>query len=489
MTRWPGAERGWLLALLAGATVLRLALAANPGYYDDLRSYAIWGDVGARHGIASIYDAEAYPDELLGNICDYPPGLPYGLMVASAVNGWVRGGEGLADRPYQMLQVKLLPLLGDLVLTILVFAAARALAGSRMALLAAASYALNPAALFDSGYWGQTDSIVFAWIGLGLAGAWTGRAVPAGLAMGLAMLTKPVAWPFAALAVVLGWRRHGPRPVVAATVTALAVGVAAFLPFAAAGRLADTLASMLTQLGSMPNVSNNAHNLWAVFALWANLEADYTVAGPLDLRLIGILLFLGVYLRYLVRLWQDPTLPTVLLSGAMTALALFVLSVHQHENHLFGVLPFLAALCVVDRRIGVLYAAFSTTLLANMALHDPYLLSLVLSAPEGWRAIEFYGVPVTSHADATPAFQAWVWIVGGNILANLVLFVRALQVAERFRHEPRAPGRPWLDLTPPQVRAVMMACIVGALLSAWWVTAAVNPSTRGYWAAQAQKAS
>ncbi|MGE3473981.1 MAG: hypothetical protein AB7O28_26810, partial [Vicinamibacterales bacterium] len=316
---------------------------------------------------------------------------------------------------------------------------------------------------------------------------WSGRAALAGVALGMAVLPKPVAWIIVPLAAVLGGRRHGPGRLGVGAGAALALGAAAFLPFAATGILGDTLSAMVTQLGAMPNVSNNAHNVWGLVALWASATGDLRVAGPLDLRLIGMLLFLAVYLRALARLWHDPTPPTVLLTGAITAFAFFLLSVHQHENHLFGVLPFLAALWVTDRRVPVLYAGLSATLLANMALHDPYLLSLGLSDVERWRAIEFYDVPVTGHADATTAFRVWTWLVALNILANVALFVRALQVAERRPAVPAAPGRAWFGLAPSRWRAVMTGCVAAALLSAWWVTAVANPDVRGFWVAEARK--
>ena len=373
---------GQLLAvLLIGVSILYLLIAAtSPGYVADIETNKTWGRWIAREGIHSAYRIPT----------DYPPVLLYFFGAA----GWAY--QRLADPSFNeraaiasqfyTLLVKLPGILFHPVVAATIYRITRQY-GAGMAFAAAAAYALNPAVAYDVAHLGQTDPVHAAFALLAVAALVHGRPGWAGACIALAALTKPQAWilvPVVGMALVFwyGWR--------GALRGTLGGAVAAFvvvLPWVVTNRLHHAgrfLEALDTKSINSIALTAQAHNLWWVPTLleWRFITDSEPFLGPLSYRVVGLGMVALLVAATIARL---PSLrPRDSLYGLVGALTIgwFVLTVRAHENHLFMAVPFLAVAWALDRRFGLLLVLISASLLLNIALHDPLLMSNYAAGPD-----------------------------------------------------------------------------------------------------------
>jgi hypothetical protein len=420
----PGSGSRRLLALAALLYLgLRGALLFTPGYDGDMRWYRGWALAAVRHGVTAVY-RESH--------MDYPPlyayvlaplGHAYVALVPSELERRPRG-----DLRVWTALVKLPPLVADIAIAALLFAVARRRAEPSPAWRAAlpAAYLLNPAVVFDTGYWGQPDSIhaffVLASLLLVSGPAWA-LAWPA---LALGALMKPLAAPFAPLLLAAGLVRQGLRRTLLGLGLGLATAVLVFAPFLLAGEGPAVAARVLGDLDILPFTSVNAHNLWWALGPWR--EARAPLLGPLTATRLGLLLFAGTYGAILVRgraLWrEDSGEDLVPALGAAVAASFFMLATHMHENHLFQVLPLLVVLLPRGRAFGWLYALVSLAVLANLVLHDPLI-------PGRWPFTLGGETALVRSSHSRSFFEAELLAVRAAVAFNLALFPLALHTLLR----------------------------------------------------------
>ena len=184
--------RCMLVIVLAAALAVRLVVAYMVrGYNTDINCFSSWAERMYRVGIFNFYSPDYW--------CDYPPLY----MCMLAVSEMFRNLFGLSfQSAAHIVLLKLIPILFDLGLAALLYAAVRRYAGSAIALLAAVICALNPAAIVDSAAWGQIDSVFTFFTVLGAVYLAYGRYVAALPVIVIAILIKPQALLFAPLGLV-----------------------------------------------------------------------------------------------------------------------------------------------------------------------------------------------------------------------------------------------------------------------------------------------
>ena len=187
---------GPLVALLAVAFVVRLAFLPSLGFHNDVSAFEAW--------TLTLKDNPPWQFYAKTTFADYPPG--YFIVL------WLLGGVysvlghlhliNVNDPAYFALRilVKLPALAMDLVDTVLIYAIVRRFASAAVALGAAALFALNPATIYTSAYWGQIDSVSWGFVLLALWLALRSSDVPeklnarmtwTWLAMTFSILIKP----------------------------------------------------------------------------------------------------------------------------------------------------------------------------------------------------------------------------------------------------------------------------------------------------------
>jgi hypothetical protein len=408
----------WVGILVLVGLGVRLLFAFVPGYLDDTRAWAILAEFAANHQFAETYGL-VLQTPALGT---YPP-LYYAVLQGAGLAHRAFFDAGMTPGTFSTnLTLKLVPILGDCLLALVVYQAARDLRGSRYALGCLLYFTFNTAILCNTAYWGMFgDSLYTLFIVAALWQVTRRQWSAAVVCLVLAVHLKPQALFFAPLitAAILvpydtrRWLRVGGVALVTVALVWLPVVTAGTLPqaFEALGKIARQGAPLTV----------NAHNLWYLATLGNPGPLDtVNLWLPLPARTLGIVAFLTANLAA----WRtvDPLDGSTLFGAAsLVGLAAFVFLTQLHENYLY---PTVALLAVMWRR-SVVYTVFaialSFTSLLNMAMHD-YFLPLSSYLP---RLVSFAGRMVNSALNVL-VFFAWT---------ALICFKRSVLYPSRVDHD------------------------------------------------------
>lgn len=396
----------WLGLSLLLALAVRLPLAATPGFITDVQDYVIWSYKLAHYGLGSAY---VVVDGIW--IADYPPVLLYAFQVVGRIYQAlfapdflypVSAGDpalrvvttnaALLANPVHRTLLRMPAVLADLLTGSLVFVLVRSKTTARSAWLISISYLFNPAIIYNSGLYGQTDSVHTLLVVLALAMVEAAKAGWGFLALAVAGLTKPQALVFGPLALLRAFQRQRGSGLIRAAAGGLAGLAVVMAPMVASGALSGSVAHLLSTVGHHPILSANAHNLWwLVMDGKVGLEDTALLFGGVSYRSVGLLLLAAAYGLALAGVLRKPS-SNGWMAAAYVGFAFFVLPTEIHENYGFVVLSLLAVAMATQRLAIGLYLILILTSVANYALYDPRFFHwLSLSAPDvqlaGWRRL------------------------------------------------------------------------------------------------------
>ena len=366
--------RGAPAAFVALYLALRGSMLFQPGYEDDLKAYRRWAVAAAQQGLSRVYRASDI---------DYPPLYAYLLLPLGQAYQALSPGVGTPKGGNPVVWTalaKLPPLAFDLGIAALLFhvgrrADAGGAPGTRWRWLLPGAYLANPAVVFDTGYWGHPDSVHSFFVLAAILLAASGRGALAFAGLALATLMKPLGAPFFPLLAALVLFRSGLRGVVRGIAAAGLVAAAVFLPFVLSGDASFILQRVVLDLDAMPYTALNAHNLWGALGGWRS--ADERLLGPVTATQLGLSLFAALLVGVLLRAFRlhareggvDAQRAAIL--AAAVGFGFFMLATHMHENHLFVVVPLLAAALPAGPAWRRLFVAITIGVLLNLLLHDP----------------------------------------------------------------------------------------------------------------------
>ncbi len=374
-----------LWVILIAAVAVRLVLAAaTAGYPYDMSCFIAWGDKLFTEGPANFYSE--------GYFADYPPGY---LPVLAAVAG-LRKLFGVAgDGPVGRVLLALVPSVCDAGLIALVhYIARRRMGESRQTFCLTLFTAFCPLFLFDTGLWKQIDGAFVLPLALCFWLLENRRYLPAALLYGVALSIKPqalLAGPVLAVCFLAGvadaWREGGSvgravGRVFGGAAAALAVPVAAGLPFFGVRVLPALLQKYFETSSGYPYATVNAFNWFAALGgNWAPL-ADQAI-GPFSWGTLGavhIVLLTAALAVLAVVSWRadartgdrahtGPRRFSPLLLAAFYTAGIFVLAHCMHERYLVlgVVLALLAAARWGDIRLYGAAFGLSLTGFLNLA--------------------------------------------------------------------------------------------------------------------------
>lgn len=363
------AGRGWTpahlaalgLAAAAGLAV-RAVLAPSPGLGGDLDQFIAWVHGIAVHGWPGAYDQSL----------SFP-----------AVMAWVWGALALVEPAFATVSDASDPAVNALMKAPAIIADLGIAAGvawwfrdrPRLAVVAAAAVLLWPATWYISAYWGQYEPLYVLPVLLAVLVARSGRPVAAAALLAVGLLTKPqalpLAVPFAAWLLATGGWRTALRGVAAG----LAVGLAAWAPFLAAGGPGNYLRNLGEYQGSIFAIlSMRAWNpWWVVQELLAGgdfvLDSG-TLVGPVTFRVLGLGLAAIVALAVFVGVYRRPTAQNLAMGLAAIALGSVVTLTTMHDRYAYPTLVFLL-LCWPRREVVAAWLAFAVAFAANLVYAVP----------------------------------------------------------------------------------------------------------------------
>ena len=375
-------DRGfWLLFGVALLVRLVLLPLPEPIEFDLTYFWLPWMNYGAEHGLVKLY--------LHGEpLVNYPPfflallvglGKLYALVVPS-----------LEHTPLQSALIRLPGVLADMGVGALLFLAATQIErlrgrASRLPLLAAGLWLLNPAAIYVSAVWGQVDSLHTLWMLAALLAALHGRWGWSGVLMGIGLLTKLQAITVAPLLALLAWWA-GWRSLARWAIAAAGTFLAGLLPLWLMGAGQAVFDVYFGAVGFYPAMSMNAYNPWFIVQLRTRevlgywLEDSTAVLGPVTLRHLGLGLLAGYVLLVLAalarrwrerpgRLWgQDSAVERLaaFFAAGLLVFGFFMLATQMHERYILPALAPLALTAALLRPARLPFVLLTVTTVLNL---------------------------------------------------------------------------------------------------------------------------
>jgi len=345
------ALRDALLFLAALWIVKTVAVAFCRGFEVDVGTFEAWALEIAAGGPARMYRG--------GFFLDYPPGYLYALWAAGAVARWLK-----ASGAELRIIVETPALAADFALAAVVFAFVRRSGGSLIAWAAMLMVAINPALLFDTVGWGQTDStltlvMLLAVLMMAEAEYELGWALAA-----LSVLLKPQAlmilpvlalWTMLRCEVARWW-----RPILAFAGIVI-VGVAPFQATQDWRWLPDLY---LATAAYYHETSVNAFNFMAL--LGGLRQSDAGRFGGISYFSLGIGLMAPLYAFAAFTLWRNQTLRNLLFAVFIVVFGCFMFAPRMHERYLYAALVFVIPLAIDEPPLFAVFGVLTLTWLFNL---------------------------------------------------------------------------------------------------------------------------
>ena len=362
--------------LLAGILLIVLAfkIGAAPyfQYKVDVGTYSAWAMRLAQEGPGRFYAPNYF--------ADYPPGYMYvlwGIGLLSKALGIPYGSAGF------IILLKLPALLADVAVSWLLYARLRE-SGKRLAWTAALAFTLNPALLFNSAVWGQTDSVLSLLVLLAVLAQGERRFELSWILAAVAVLTKPQALLLVPLLVVWpwGWWKNG-RPI-SSLLAVLATAYAIADPFRGDRPWQWLVDLYFGTTGYYAETSVNAMNLAALLFGMRHNDAEITLGLSANTWsfAIGLTVGLAFFAAYLV---QKNRLQHINLFAASTLVSFMCLT-RMHERYLYPFFVF-AALIGVTGTVGALYWTLSALFLVNELVVYLYQETATAGPTWLWRSV------------------------------------------------------------------------------------------------------
>jgi Gpi18-like mannosyltransferase len=415
-----------LWAILAAGFVLRLLFIGSNGFHNDVAAFETWAMTLRDHPPWMFYATAPF--------ADYPPGYFLVLWIIGHLYALCPGmnADAATGRPLLRALVKLPAILMDLVNAAVLFAIVRRYAVQRVALIAAAFLAFNPAAIYVSAYWGQVDSVSWGLVLLALslvlrAGDDTSRTASrltlAWVVFACSLLIKPQAATFAALLLVYPFAAIDVA-VRRVRLIGTAAGLAASLVLAWLvtslfhGSLnpVEDYAWLLQRYAFGSNIyaftSVNAFNLYAISSpFWLPDTTMLHVALPFGRGFdagtraaCGVVLVLAATVMVAARYLQRKDDRSLIEGTLLVALAFFCLATRMHERYIYG--AFLLAMPRIAFGRAGLWP--SMVLTVTMFMNLAYSLS--------------YQSVMENHTAGVDATNLWPVVSNLASLANVLMF-------------------------------------------------------------------
>ena len=370
--------------ILLISLIIRLYLIPLPGHVVDMGHFVRWTKAATDDGVAFVYETAS---------SDYPPGIfyifePIGLTYEKFIS------TDFEDTALIRTLLKIPAVAADLATAILLFFFLRKRKSARTAFWGMTLYALNPAIIYVSAYWGQVDSIntffMFAAIILLVE-----RRLEMSWAMfTLSVLIKMHAFVIAPVMLFVSIKDYSGKRLLKAGILSLLIIVIVLSPFIIRSQMHHVKKVYAGAVGSYPYVSVNAFNLWWLFEpsevqkmqryYHDGKRDDQSVLGRITYRDLGLLLSGLFTLCILLILYRNSDPYAIGFAAFAMTFAYFMLPTEMHERYLFPAFAFLCTFLHKNRRWVVMYGFLTLTFFLNLQIfqyNDPrfHLLTSIMS--------------------------------------------------------------------------------------------------------------
>jgi Gpi18-like mannosyltransferase len=344
-------------ALLFLAFLVRFLFFSNQGYQQvDTQDFMIWFQRAANIGPRVFYNDNYW--------CDYPPFNIYFFWVF----GLIAKNLSLFGSTFFTYVMKLPPNLFDMGTAFLIFAFVRKRAAFKIAVLATALYAFNPAVIFNAAVWGQFDAIYTFFLVLSLYLVFCSKPKFAVVAFMLGVLTKPQSIALAPLFIFLLYKKYDWKGLFISVLVAVVTIFVVILPFEWSNPVSFLAKIYFGAYQGYGYTTVNAFNVWAFGGMWqVDTQISFIVGWAMFLALAGFTLY------FVNKRFKASNELTVIFAAFVLFFGFFMLPTRIHERYLFPAIAVLALMIPFLKKIRPLYVVLTLTCLANQA----YVLSFL----------------------------------------------------------------------------------------------------------------
>jgi Gpi18-like mannosyltransferase len=332
-----------VVLLLAVSLLVRVLLFPLKGFPTDTGDFISWFTTATQVGIRPFYSTPQF--------VDYPPFNVYIF--------WAFGSLANAIHLSMATMVKVVPNLFDLATAGLIYVFARKQASFKIALLATALYAFNPAVLFNAAIWGQYDAVYTFFLVLSLMLALKNKPELSAVSFALGILTKPQGIALAPLLILLIFKKDGLKRLLTSVLAFAASFLVVVLPFE--GISVSFLTNLYSSGYNYYNYGSvNAFNLWGLLGLtWVHDGVLYLVGWALFGVFAAFTLYV-VHKRF--RVSGDYL---AVFAAFMLLFCFFMLPTRIHERYMFPAISMLALMFPLLKKTRLLYITLTATLFLN----------------------------------------------------------------------------------------------------------------------------
>ncbi len=442
-------DSGLMLALLVLGVLAVVKLSVMrffPGFGPDIGSYQAWAGQIATQGPAHTYQE--------GYFLDYPPGYLYALWVAGLV---ARALSASGD--FYRIIVESPVVVADFALALLMYALMRRRSRPAMAFVAMLMVALNPALLFDTVVWGQSDSVL-TFVTLLSIVAILGQQYEIGWGLAaIAVLVKPqglMMIPVLGLWTMLEtdfatWIRSG--------VALIAVAVIGIAPFQI-GHEWNWIIKLYTSTAAFYHeTSVNAFNLMALIG--GLRKADSGTLAGVSYFALGMSLLVPLYAFVAWILWRGRAPTRLLFASFIAIFGFFMVAPRMHERYLYPAIALAVPLALEAPEMLAVFVIISLTCLINLAYVLHTLNTVVfLDARDGY-AMATSGLNVVALGLAV--YYGATRLQGGSAAATAVsaFFGRFAAPRRNEDYVEQPAGAPaWIATDTIIISALLIAAAV-----------------------------
>jgi dolichyl-phosphate-mannose-protein mannosyltransferase len=342
------------LLILLGLWILKtFVLVLFPGYRTDVATFEAWSLELASAGPARVY----HPRYFL----DYPPGYLYAYFWA----GWFAGLIGATGGALRII-IDTPALVADLILAVVLFVFFRRRGRSLLAWVAMFSVALNPALLFDTVVWDQSDSVVTLVMFLSVVMTLEEEYELGWALAALAALVKPqglMLVPVLGLWTVLKcdfrrwWRQ---------ALAFVAVVIVCVAPFQIGHPWSWLPELYVSGAAYYHETSVNAFNFMALVGGLRQPDSQ-TIVG-VSYFALGMSLLLPLYAFAGSLLWRNPTPRNLMFGSFITLFGVFMFAPRMHERYLYPAVVFALPLALEEPAMALVFVLLTLGCFFNLAV-------------------------------------------------------------------------------------------------------------------------
>lgn len=326
----------FLIFLIIGIA-LRFVLIQTPGFRTDIVTYQSWAGKLVEGGPSKFYST--------GYFADYFPGYLYILwMMGKTFNLLVPNIE-INSISFEYF-IKTITNIFDLLTVLIIFLIIKKYS-KHIAIWGALVYLFNPAVIFNSSVWGQTDGIVTFFIILSfyllleIQKYWYWI-----LAFATSLLVKPQAAGILPIMYFsLFWKQPFSKFIIGIFLVPITTIILA-IPFFISNPIFGLFQLSQNSVKVYPYTSLYAFNFWGIVGFW--LRDDQKFLG-ITYQYLGTLIFSALLIFILIKLfrsYKNHSLNNYLIyyAAAITYFGFFLFMTRMHERYL---LPFFALFTIV----------------------------------------------------------------------------------------------------------------------------------------------